>query len=145
MPRNTLAAPVLALTLLVPTSLRGGDDPKPEDKDLDGDWEVVAITFNGKDVKFPAAVWTIKGDALTIRADGATSHATIKIDAGKTPKAMDVTSRAIADRGGFRDIYEIKGDELRVCEPRLGRDRPTEFAAKEGTGWKLTTLKRVKK
>ena len=42
-------------------------------------------------------------------------------------------------------IYEVKGDELKVCHGDPGADRPKEIASKEGSGLSLITLKRVKK
>ena len=36
-------------------------------------------------------------------------------------------------------------DELRTCDAMPGKDRPTEFSSKEGSGWILGTYKRAKK
>jgi len=41
-------------------------------------------------------------------------------------------------------IYEVKGDSLRTCFAPPGRERPTGFTPKEGSGHVLRTYKRVK-
>jgi uncharacterized protein (TIGR03067 family) len=72
-----------------------------------------------------------------------TDTMTIKVDTSKTPKTIDIL---FPEKGrDMLGIYEIKGDELHLCASDSGKDRPTEFSAKEGSGWRLATFKRVKK
>jgi hypothetical protein len=43
-------------------------------------------------------------------------------------------------------IYELKGDDLKICFVHGGGgERPTDFASKEGTAQSLIVLKREKK
>jgi uncharacterized protein (TIGR03067 family) len=44
----------------------------------------------------------------------------------------------------FLAIYELKGDELRVCYDLGGKDRPTEFVSKPETPLFLVTYRREK-
>jgi hypothetical protein len=46
-------------------------------------------------------------------------------------------------------LYELKGDELRLCQhtpddKRTVWPRPAEFSARPGSGHTITTLRRVK-
>jgi RNA polymerase sigma factor (sigma-70 family) len=135
---------------------RADDAPKTQDKDLDGDWEVISTVKDGKvkegaDIK---TVWTINGNTgdldkepviLAVSRGNMTIKATLRIDASKTPKTMDVIADPRANVGPTLDIYSVKGDQLRICEAALGKERPTEFSSKEGSGQLLMTLKRIKK
>ena len=42
-------------------------------------------------------------------------------------------------------IYEFDGDTVRFCFGSPGKDRPSEFAAKEGSGNTLSVWRRDKK
>jgi uncharacterized protein (TIGR03067 family) len=70
----------------------------------------------------------------------------LTIDAAKKPKAIDYLPDAGQEDGKtVMGIYEVKGDELRLCVAEPGKDRPTELSSKKGSGWKLWTLKRLLK
>ena len=66
----------------------------------------------------------------------------IKIDAREKLKTMDIRSEREKDT--ILAIYELEGNILRVCWSPLGKERPTEFASKPGTGHALVVLKREK-
>ena len=141
---RTLTA--LALAIFLPALLRADDAPKG-DKDLDGDWQLVSRTDDGKERAVPddsTFVWNIKGEAMTVSFGGQSFKATLKLGAGKEYKTMDTTVEAIAERGPALAIYEIKDGVLRICEADPGKDRPTAFSSKQDSNWKLLTFKRVK-
>ena len=146
--RRTLTATALALLPFLPAALLRADDAPKGDKDLDGSWELVSTVRDGKemppqDKKF---VLTIKGESVTVKVGEDSHEATIKADPSKTPKALDLTFGDGPQKGKTaKAIYEVKGDELRVCHGDPDADRPTELASKEGSGLMLATLKRVKK
>ena len=146
--RRNLTVVALALLLLLPAALLHADAPTA-DKDLDGDWEVVAMVRDGKEGTPPADAKpqvTIKGDAVTFKTGDASHKATIKIDASKSPKTIDLTPGDGPQEGKtMAGIYEIKGDELRVCHGEPDKARPSELSSKEGSGVMLITLKRIKK
>jgi len=151
MPRLTLAAALAALLLPPAAPLFADDPPKTQDKQLDGDWEWASAVENGKKAPTPPdnPLLSFKGDTLTtkiVNVETAGVKSSVKVDASKTPKAIDLTPLDGPDKGKTSlGIYEIKGDELRLCTAEAGKDRPTEFSAKEGSGQILTVLKRVKK
>ncbi len=139
----------LSVVLLLPALLRADDAPKIQDKDLEGDWSAVSAMRGGENFPPPEGkmVFTFKGDALTQQSNAGAFTSKFAADPSKMPKTIDITT----NEGPLKDkailaIYEIKGDELRICMAYPGKkDRPTEFAAKPGTDWTLAMYKRVKK
>jgi uncharacterized protein (TIGR03067 family) len=89
---------------------------------------------------------TFKGESVTSTTSDTTRGGSIKADPSKKPKALDVTSLDGPDKGKtYLAVYEVSGDDLRISTAEPGKDRPTEVSSKEGNGWMLLTLKRVKK
>jgi uncharacterized protein (TIGR03067 family) len=139
---------VLVLLTVAAVARPQGEAAKKDLKDMEGTWTAAVTEFDGKkadDSKKPDVKLTVKGDKYTIHFSGKqVASGTIKLDAGKTPKQIDV----VTDEGEFKGktmtgIYEIKGDTMLVCFAQ-GKDRPTEFRTKEGSMQVLITYKRVK-
>lgn len=88
--------------------------------------------------KVAQLILTFKGDQVRINGRDA---ATIKLDATKTPSAVDfVDTSDKADRG----VYILDGDTLTFCMAlaESGKDRPTVFASTKENGFMLIVLKR---
>jgi uncharacterized protein (TIGR03067 family) len=142
---------LLAVGLLLAADAPKDDPGKKELDKIQGTWTTSSIEYNGKSFDDLAKdlQFVFKGDTATVegnanvRKDYATL--TFKLDPSVTPKQLDLTVKA----GGQKDavmqgIYELKGDELRLCVLVFGRDRPTEFAAPAGSVTALVVLKREK-
>jgi uncharacterized protein (TIGR03067 family) len=147
--RRTLTTLSLAVLVLTAALLRADDAPKGG-KELNGDWEVVSITREGKEAPPQAkTVWTFMDQTLVLAVVGnvVVQKASIRVHASNMPKTLDVIQADGPDKGkAAHGIYEIKNDELHICNGGTPGDaRPSEFSAKEGSGNVLTTLKRVKK
>ncbi len=129
------------------------DDAKKDQEALLGIWRPVSSEQGGKEQNdeakehaliFDKDTFTVKkGDEVRIKG-------TFKIDPSKKPKTIDMTiteGRRDEDKGmELHGIYELDKDTLKWCtsEPG-GRDRPKEFATKEGTKDLLVSLKKEKK
>jgi uncharacterized protein (TIGR03067 family) len=125
-----------------------GDAAKDEHKKLDGAWVVASVIRDpreknpdeGKGIRC-----LIKGEKLVAKLPGEDKPAgglIIKCDPTKTPKALDI--RPEGEKEKILAIYELKDDTVRVCWSAVGKERPTEFASKPGSGQSLVVLKREK-
>lgn len=151
--RRILTALAVAVVLCAPAA-RGQGDAREEAvakelKRLLGTWEIVLIEVAGKKGEPPESQkerLTFRGKAFTVVQGGeARDKGTLKIDPAKKPKAMDMTSAGGAKKGAtMLAIYELRGDEMRVCAAPPGQPRPTAFTAEAGSKHYVTTLRRVK-
>jgi hypothetical protein len=62
------------------------------------------------------------------------------VDAEITTKTQDGETRTIKVLG----IYELDGDTMKTCLAAPGKERPTEFSSKEGSGRMSYVWKREK-
>jgi uncharacterized protein (TIGR03067 family) len=145
-----------AVTALVPLALCAAvlsaapqGDAQKELKRLEGTWEAVAAVVNGikqEPKKGMGHHLVIRGDKYTLESSGGKSFGmgTLKVDPAKKPKAIDLFPTDGKEEGkAIPCIYELNGDELRLCMGRIGRPRPENFAAADGSKHILTTYRRA--
>jgi uncharacterized protein (TIGR03067 family) len=141
---------VVALLALA-ASVHSQDDAAKKDlKGMEGTWDVALVENDGKkvdDEKKQAAIkLVVKNAKYTIYFQGkklATGQ--IKLDATKKPRQIDAIAEDGPTKGkAMKGVYELKGDEMRVCFAQPGGERPTEFRTREGTQQVLITYKRRK-
>jgi uncharacterized protein (TIGR03067 family) len=145
------AALVLVGTFLV-SSVRGGDDDaKKALKDLEGTWNATSVIWNGKE--YPTGnqglQFVIKGDEATVRGSKSIEkeYARLKLTLtpNTTPRLLDLTiTSGIQKDAKMEGIYELKGDEFKMCVKVFGQDRPAGFEAPEGSATALVVMKREK-
>jgi len=128
------------------------DDAKKDQQALQGTWTLVSAEQGGKDQTEEAKEHTLtfEGDTFSVKkGDEVKVKGTFKVDPSKKPRAIDMKiteAKKEQDNGKeLHGIYELTKDGLKWCtdEPG-GEDRPTEFAAKEGTKHMLVTFKKDK-
>ena len=146
---RTRTAPALAILLLAPSAPLWADDAPKGDKDLDGEWQAVSAARDGKELVPPPGgppVLSFSGNSLTVKDGDETYKVLLTIDAARTPRTLDMEFVSGPRKGDVvRGIYEIKGDELRICTAETGKDRPADLASTKGSGSMLMFLKRVKR
>jgi uncharacterized protein (TIGR03067 family) len=140
---------VIAALLLVGAGA-AQDATKKEMSQLEGDWSMVSGEANG--MAMPQE--TVKTGKRTAK-DGETTitfgeqlyfKAKYTIDPTKKPKAIDYMMTEGPTKGKTHlGIYELEGDTVKFCFAAPGKDRPTEFTAKEGSQRTLSVWKRDKK
>jgi uncharacterized protein (TIGR03067 family) len=115
---------------------------------LQGSWAFVSLEVEGS--KLPDAMLSgskiiIKGENFKSISAGITYEGKIKIDRNSTPKTLDLIFTEGPEKGSTSlGIYELDGDNLKICLSLAGSTRPTEFASKPGSGFAFETLKREK-
>ena len=140
---KALLFPVLAAALL--TSFASADDNKEFEKVV-GDWSVLTFEHNGK--KFTEdersrPIVTFKGNQMIVERNGGIFPGTVRIDPTKAPPQFDLTLNDGPDKGKtFEGIYQLDGDQLKLCIREKGTGRPTEFKGSDGLVF--VTLKRGK-
>jgi uncharacterized protein (TIGR03067 family) len=138
-------------TLLVAAEARD-DEVKKELKKFEGNWVMVSGEKEGEKiadehVKQSKLTWKGKSvSLLTPHQSKETIQAECTLDPGKSPRQMDWVRSTEPGKGKkMQAIYEFMGeDQYRVCFAPPGKDRPTEFATKPGSGHMLHVWKRVK-
>jgi uncharacterized protein (TIGR03067 family) len=142
---------VVTAVLFVAVGAPQDDAGKKELEKLKGVWTTESIEYNGKQHEKLAKQlrFVFKGNAATVEGNNQVrkeyAKFTFKLDPGATPKLFDLTVAAGVQKDAVMEgIYELKGDQLRICLKVLGQDRPTEFASPEGASIALLVLKREK-
>lgn len=126
--------------------LLGADDSSKEAEKLAGTWKVMSVEQAG--VKAPEEFlktmkMTIVNDLLILQVQGKLDGMFFKVDPTKGPKQIDL--RLLVDGPSMPGIYELEGDNLKLCWNRDG-DRPKGYVApKENPAQMLLILQREKK
>jgi RNA polymerase sigma-70 factor (ECF subfamily) len=136
---------VAGLLYLVAAPPGGGDGRSDKDK-LQGTWGVVAATIRGVD-DGPEIEAMKKDFELDFRGDKVTIklEADYKLDPTTSPKQIDLFPSygpAKEQNQVIHGIYELTGDELKLCISGPGEERPTKFASEKGSKVMLLMLKR---
>jgi uncharacterized protein (TIGR03067 family) len=140
---------LLVLGILVAGTGRADDGSAQDIEPLQGGWTMVLVFRNGEEAPPEEA----KSGELIIEDADYRAHmgtlsldATIKVDAAKSPKEIDLTVTTGERKGQtLKGIYKISGDDLTICRGITAKDdRPTDFAAPRNSGRLLVTWKRSK-
>lgn len=115
-------------------------------KTIEGTWQLVSATNDGKDT--PAEV--VKKVRVVIKdgkhsvyfgTDVAVKEIPFAVDETTSPKT---TTDTLPDGTTIKGIYKLDGDTLTSCVAAAGKERPTVFESKPGSGHTLRVFKRVK-
>ncbi|HEY9225554.1 MAG TPA: TIGR03067 domain-containing protein [Gemmatimonadaceae bacterium] len=114
---------------------------------LQGTWHVAAVETDGvvmPSEALPAATITVTGGQFVTIGMGDSYAGTIEIvPRKKPPKAFDLLFTEGPPTGlRHLGIYELDGDEWRICFATRGETRPTRFETAPDTGLALQTLRR---
>jgi RNA polymerase sigma factor (sigma-70 family) len=118
------------------------------DKDLlQGSWQIVDAEMGGKKAEGEEGE-QIKKQKLVVKGNTIKTkfESEFTLDEKKTPREInvEVTEGPAQEVGKWRGIYELKGDDLKICISLPGGERPKRFATEAGEQAMLLTLKRDK-
>jgi uncharacterized protein (TIGR03067 family) len=136
--------------LIVAGFFLAADPPKDLKLDdvarLQGAWEFTSLEIDGKAMPqqmLGASKIEIAGNKFTSTTGDTVYKGTFTIDPVKKPKTIDMTFTEGPEKGGIAlGIYEIEGDNWKICLTIANKGRPKEFATKLGSGFALETLRR---
>ena len=133
--------------LVAVAGLASAEEKKFDAAKLEGKWKITEGTKSGSKVEEA----NLKGeviitkDSVTIKSPDMTHVMSYKLDTSKKPKEIDLTPESGNEAGQtMQGIYELDGDNLKLCFGRPGTGRPKEFSSKEGSEHALVVLKRAK-
>jgi uncharacterized protein (TIGR03067 family) len=135
--------------LLAAGAAKEDDASKKDAEKMQGDWAAVSMIQDG--TKYPdddaqSLFRTVKGDQYTVfHFDQPLAKWNFKLDATKKPKTIDVAKPDDDKAPAVLGIYEFDGDKFKLCIAAPGKDRPTEFESKAGSGHTLSVWVREKK
>jgi uncharacterized protein (TIGR03067 family) len=136
-----------ALAVLLSMATVSASDNDKALKALEGEWKVKSIIHDGEDGKINDPVtstWTIKDNKITY-GPGYRGYEVFQLDPTKSPKTLDgKTFRENQEETTFKAIYKIEGHTLTLCFYIKGKNYPTAFESKVGSGLRLITLTRAK-
>jgi uncharacterized protein (TIGR03067 family) len=139
---------VLAAGLSVAADDKDKDVLDKEYAKFEGTWQIVSLEVDGMKVPeeaFKESRLIIKGKEFTMKEKIATYKGTFLIDPTKKPKTIDMKFTEGPEKGNTSlGIYELDGEDFKLCLTITAKDRPTEFAAKAKSGLGLEVLKREK-
>jgi uncharacterized protein (TIGR03067 family) len=144
MPFQTMACLLFFLSIETVANVGAASEAKK----MDGTWKPISAELAGK--QWPQQVLDsmkliLKDDQYTVEIGDNKDEGTVKLDPSKSPKTMDITGTNGPNKGKtFLVIYELKGEELRVCYDLSGKSRPTEFVTRPDTMLFLVTYRRAK-
>jgi uncharacterized protein (TIGR03067 family) len=141
---GVIACVVVPLVGLTPAV--GEDAPKPA-KELQGEWKVVRVEFDGEDLPKAQVEKTsvvVKGDELAFVTGGDKVASRMTVKAGKKVNEIDLRPEGKKGRV-IPGIWKFEGKKLLLCIDSEGKGRPTEFRGPAGASVKLFVLERKTK
>ena len=114
-------------------------------KEMAGTWKTVVHEAFGKptpkdQIEKTSGKLIVEGDSYKVYfGKDFIDKGTIKLDASKTPRQIDIKTQ---NDEIMKGIYKIEKDEMTVCVGQPGIDRPKEFKTTQGQ--MLIGYKRIK-
>jgi uncharacterized protein (TIGR03067 family) len=114
---------------------------------LEGQWRFTRLEIDGgalPEAAFARSCLLIDGDRFRMESPEATYEGAFTIDVEARPPRIDIdfVEGPEADNR-CEGLYELTGDELRMCLGLAGASRPTAFATSPGSGHALEHLHRA--
>ncbi len=136
---------VLVAIALLPAANAG--DMDKDAKAIEGDWSPVSAEMAGMKMpdEFAKSIQlNVKNGRYIVTVGKAKDEGSLKLDAAKKPKAMDIIGTDGPNKGKtFLAIYDVNGDSLKICYDLGGKARPEDFKTAQGTQQFLVAYKRA--
>jgi uncharacterized protein (TIGR03067 family) len=138
---------VLVVGSLLAAGAGGQDKDKTDEEKLQGTWTFVSLERGGQEVMddfVKEAKAIIANGKVKLQAQGKEMEVSIKLDPTKKPKHIDITAMDGGKEVLHKGIYELDGDNFKICFGPPGENRPSEFKTQGGSSEQMAVLKREK-
>jgi uncharacterized protein (TIGR03067 family) len=137
------------LAMILACALTAGEDAKTDLAKMQGSWSVVSGESDGAAESArlnSVTTFTFQDDQLSIKILGRSfARASLTLDPAKKLKELNAKNTEGAAKGyTLKGVYELEGDNLKICWGMKGGPRPTGFTTSAGSGRRLWVLKREK-
>jgi len=136
---------------IAPTTAKqlGSAAPGPP-TELEGEWAMVSAIMNGVPMPLAMVKWArriTRGNVTTVVAGPQVFlKASFTLSSLKNQSVIDYLNLEGASKGKSQaGIFEMSGDELRICMSAPGKPRPADFSSRAGDGRSFTTWRLVEK
>jgi uncharacterized protein (TIGR03067 family) len=140
---------LIALSVGLLIGADAGDDKviNQEFEKLEGRWVLTSAMNDGKSLpekEIQSLKVTMRSNRFQLEQERRLiAEGTITVNAATKPMEMDLIHTSGRSKGKtYLAIYEIDGDQQRLCFADTGKPRPTEFSSKPGSGHQLQIWKR---
>ncbi|MFO0901467.1 MAG: TIGR03067 domain-containing protein [Pirellulales bacterium] len=116
---------------------------------MQGTWIPQEAKIGGQD--FPAPVLkslrlSLQGDRYEVSTGKAVDKGVVAYDPTTMPRSMSITGQEGPNKGKtLLAIYELNGDELKICYDLSGEKTPTEFVSEPATQSLFVKYRREKR
>lgn len=137
---NVCMSVMLAIGFLAAVEAPSNSVMKKSDS-LHGTWKLTGGEMNAKPMtaeQLKAGKLVVDGEKFSVTLLGKPAvTGTEKLNSKKSPKTIDITDTSGPNAGKTcLGIYELRGDDFRVCFAAPGKVRPTDFTSTaDGTQW----------
>jgi uncharacterized protein (TIGR03067 family) len=139
------------LLLLVSAGFVHAEDKAKDKERLPGAWLVVGLELDGRDepIQDQKIRFVFTADKVSILTPKKENDLEFswQLDESTTPRILDLTGTRGAQKDQvFEGIYKFDGNTLIFCVrgPQGLRERPTEFASKQGSNLFVIKLEKMK-
>jgi uncharacterized protein (TIGR03067 family) len=127
----------LALAAVFSFAAATAADNAEDQKSLAGTWKPKEASLGDNKIDemvLQTVTLVYEADKYTLTIGDKTEKGSYMLDAGKTPKAMDIFPTEGDNNGKtFLAVYTIDGDSLRICYSLTPSVRPEDFEANSNT------------
>ena len=113
---------------------------------LQGTWAVAELEMEGQTISggmLANARVEVTGSRFSSLGMGTVYEGTFTLDDSTTPRQLNMTFDAGPEKGNTNlGIYELVGDNWKICLSTRSDVRPSEFSASAGSGFVFETLTR---
>ncbi len=110
---------------------------------LQGYWNMISVEVEGQEFPPGNSAIEVQGNRFVSLGMGGQFEGAVELNEAATPKTFDLHFDQGPHAGSTAlGIYELNGDDWKLCMGLTGKSRPARFVTAKGSGHALETLRR---